>query len=157
MRISNTSERLQQIIRERGIKQIDILDLCDPICKETGVKLGKNDLSQYVNGKSQPGQKKLTVIAKALNVSETWLMGYDVSPTSKGGMVLTEKNEQPVFDFAINGAGIRFDTAVFNGLSNLAARSGVSFEQYLNELAYWHIEEEMEKEDQVIFAENANA
>lgn len=147
MKTSTTAERLNQIMSERGLKQTNILDLCKPICEDVDVKLGKNDLSQYVNGKAQPGQKKLTVLARALNVSETWLMGYDVPSNKRNGMILSEKKEQPTFDFAINGAGIRFDTALFNGISNLAAKNGVSLEQYLNELIYWHIEEEMERED----------
>lgn len=73
-----TAERLQQIIRDRGIKQADILAAAQPYCERYGVKLNKSDLSQFVNGKSNPGQWKLTVLALALNVSESWLMGLDV-------------------------------------------------------------------------------
>lgn len=40
--------------------------------------MGRNDISQYVSGKVEPSQWKLTILAKALNVSEVWLMGYDV-------------------------------------------------------------------------------
>ena len=74
----NTAERLRQIMTERGLKQADILRLCDPICKQLNVKIGRNDLSQYVAGKVEPGQYKLIVLGRALNVSETWLMGFDV-------------------------------------------------------------------------------
>lgn len=76
--IYSTAERLQQIIRDRGIKQADILAAAQPYCERYGVKLNKSDLSQFVNGKSNPGQWKLTVLALALNVSESWLMGLDV-------------------------------------------------------------------------------
>lgn len=78
MKTSNTSARLKEIISERGIKQVDILNAAKPFCAQYGVKLEKNDLSQYVNGKVEPGQEKLTILGLALNVSETWLMGYDV-------------------------------------------------------------------------------
>lgn len=78
MKISNTSARLKEIISERGIKQVDILNAAKPFCAQYGIKLEKNDLSQYVNGKVEPGQEKLTVLGLALNVSEAWLMGYDV-------------------------------------------------------------------------------
>lgn len=78
MKISNTSARLQEIIHERRIKQVDILNSAKPFCAKYGVKLAKNDLSQYVNGKVEPGQEKLTILGLALNVSEAWLMGYDV-------------------------------------------------------------------------------
>lgn len=75
-----TSERLQQILKERNIKQSDILEACKPICEKHGVKLQKSDLSQYISGKVIPSQDKLTVLGLALNVNEVWLMGYDVPP-----------------------------------------------------------------------------
>lgn len=77
---STTAERLKQIMKERGLKQVDILELCRPICIKYGVKLNKNDLSQYINAKFIPKQDKLAVLAEALNVTEPWLMGYDDVP-----------------------------------------------------------------------------
>ncbi len=73
-----TSARLQQILSKRGLKQVDVLEKAAPYCKEYGIKLNKSDLSQYVSGKVEPGQDKLTVLGLALNVSEAWLMGFDV-------------------------------------------------------------------------------
>ncbi len=40
----------------------------------------KNDLSQYVSGKVEPKQDKLTILGLALNVNEVWLMGYNIPP-----------------------------------------------------------------------------
>lgn len=77
MKKYTTAERLRQIMSERGLRQVDILNACRPYCEEYGVKLGKNDLSQYISGKVQPGQDKLTVLGAALNVDEVWLLGYD--------------------------------------------------------------------------------
>lgn len=79
MEKENTSIRLKKIMAERNLKQVDILDKAKPYCEKYGVKLGKNDLSQYVTGKVEPGQKKLSVLSEALGVSEVWLMGYDVA------------------------------------------------------------------------------
>ena len=78
MKSSSTSERLKQIMQERNLKQVDILEACQPYCKKYGVKLKKNDLSQYVSGKVTPKQNKLSILGMALNVNEVWLMGYDV-------------------------------------------------------------------------------
>lgn len=78
MKNSSTSERLKQIMNERSLRQVDILEAAKPFCEKYGVKLAKNDLSQYVSGKVEPRQEKLTILGLALNVSETWLMGYDV-------------------------------------------------------------------------------
>lgn len=73
-----TSERLRQIMRDRGLRQTDILKMTEPYCQKYMVKINKSDLSQFVSGKVVPGQWKLAVLAIALNVSEAWLMGCDV-------------------------------------------------------------------------------
>jgi transcriptional regulator with XRE-family HTH domain len=89
MKTNSTADRLNEIMRDRNIKQIDILRAAQPFCDKYGIKLAKNDLSQYVNGKVEPGQEKLTILGLALNVSEAWLMGYDV-PKGRD-----DKKEQP--------------------------------------------------------------
>lgn len=78
MKVSSTAERLKEIMNEHNYRQVDILNICEPYCKKYNVKLGKNDLSQYVNGKVEPGQEKLTILSLALNVNPVWLMGYDI-------------------------------------------------------------------------------
>ena len=78
MKIQSTSDRLKEIMSTRNLRQVDILNLAKPYCEKFNIKLGRNDLSQYVNGKVDPGQEKLTILGLALDVSETWLMGYDV-------------------------------------------------------------------------------
>lgn len=78
MKESNTSQRLKYIINETGIKQVEILEKCKPYCLKYGVRLAKNDLSQYVSGKVEPKQDKLSILGLALDVSEAWLAGYDV-------------------------------------------------------------------------------
>lgn len=78
MKKSNTSERLKLLMKEYNIRQVDILERAKPFCKKLNIRLGRNDLSQYVSGKVVPGQDKLTILGLALGVSETWLMGYDV-------------------------------------------------------------------------------
>ena len=78
MKSCNTAERLKQIMEERNLRQIDIIEKCMPFCKELGVKMGRSDFSQYLSGKIQPKQTKLAILSRALNVSEAWLMGFDV-------------------------------------------------------------------------------
>lgn len=78
MKKCSIAERLRQVMQTRGLKQVDILRTAEPFCIEYGIKLGRNDLSQYVSGKVEPGQYKLYILSQALNVSEAWLMGYDV-------------------------------------------------------------------------------
>lgn len=90
MKKYTTAQRLKQIMEARNLRQVDILELAEPFCKKYGVKLGKNALSQYVSGKVEPGQEKLTILGMALGVSEAWLMGYEVpmeryTPTTGNG------------------------------------------------------------------------
>lgn len=73
-----TSERLNYLMSSRNLKQVDIINLALPFCKKYGVSLQKSDVSQYVNGKVIPGQDKLFILGLALNVSEAWLLGFDV-------------------------------------------------------------------------------
>lgn len=92
MKPSNTSERLKQLMNERGLRQADIVAAAQPFCNKYGIHLGKNTLSQYVSGKTEPGQEKLTILGMALNVSEAWLMGYDV-PISRNTTPATETGD----------------------------------------------------------------
>ena len=78
-------ERLNQAMKIRSLKQVDVLEAAKPYCEKYGIKLTKSDLSQYVSGKVEPRQEKLTILSLALSVSEAWLMGYDVSMERKGG------------------------------------------------------------------------
>lgn len=79
MKVTDTAHRLKEYMSLHNLRQVDILERVKPYCEEHDVKMNKSDLSQYVSGKTEPGQDKLFVLAKALNVSETWLMGYDDS------------------------------------------------------------------------------
>ena len=78
MKTENTSMRLKQIMADKHLKQVDILEKCKPFCKKYGINMNKSDISQYVSGKNEPGSKKLTILGLALGVTEAWLMGYDV-------------------------------------------------------------------------------
>ncbi|HDK9467485.1 TPA: helix-turn-helix domain-containing protein [Staphylococcus aureus] len=73
------SSRLKKAMLDKQMKQIDIINK-SKLLSDNGAKITKTDLSQYVNGKTSPGQKKLYVLSKVLDVSEAWLLGYDISP-----------------------------------------------------------------------------
>ena len=51
------------------MKQAELVEL-------TGI--GKSSISTYISGQYEPKQRNIYKIAKALNVNEAWLMGYDV-------------------------------------------------------------------------------
>lgn len=97
----NTSDRLKQLMNERKLKQVDILNLLLPYCKKYNIKMNKSDISQYVSGKVEPSQEKLVVLGMALNVSEAWLMGFDVSPIRKDNSKEAEKDVDLLWKFSM--------------------------------------------------------
>lgn len=78
MRISDTPSRLKEIMKLEDLRQVDIIEKAKLFSKELGVNLSRSDLSQYVTGRNLPSQDKLYLLAKTLDVTEPWLMGYDV-------------------------------------------------------------------------------
>lgn len=83
-------KRIRQAMELRGIKAVDLV-------QATG--LGKSAISQYISGKYEPKQVAIHKIAKALNVSEAWLMGYDV-PIQRAEEIKTvvSKEEKELLD-----------------------------------------------------------
>ena len=62
-------ERLQDAMRQRGFKQVDLVREAD----KYGVKLGKSHMSQYVSGKTVPRAEILRFLANCLQVDADWL------------------------------------------------------------------------------------
>lgn len=78
MKRVNCSERLNKIIKIRNLKQIEIVKRSKKFNNKYGTTINANDLSQYLSGKVEPSQRKLSILAEILNTNEVWLMGYDV-------------------------------------------------------------------------------
>lgn len=97
----STSERLKQVMEEKNLRQVDILNLVLPICAKYDIKMNKSDISQYVSGKVEPSQEKLVVLGMALNVTESWLMGFDVSAERKDTQIQAEKDFDIFYKFSM--------------------------------------------------------
>lgn len=67
--VSTTAERLKETMRERGVKQSDLVI-------KTG--LSASTISRYLAGAVEPRQNAMMKLAQALNVTELYLWGYDV-------------------------------------------------------------------------------
>ncbi len=63
----------QRIRHGLDIRKMSQKDLCE----KTGIP--KSAMSQYCRGSFVPKQERTALIAKALDVNEAWLMGYDVA------------------------------------------------------------------------------
>lgn len=61
----------KQLIKAMELKGITQKELC----KKTNIP--KSAMSQYMSGKFKPKQKRTCLLAKALDVNEAWLMGFD--------------------------------------------------------------------------------
>ena len=68
-KVAGTPERIQEAMAATGIKQIELAEA-------TG--LSHSTISRYLSGKMEPKQKAIGLLAKALDVTEMWLWGYDV-------------------------------------------------------------------------------
>ena len=77
MKKSSTAKRLAEYMTIYQKRQIDILEDVKPYCEEFGIKINKSEISQYLSGKFEPGNKKIYVLSIALGVNPLWLMGYD--------------------------------------------------------------------------------
>ena len=87
----NFSTRLQKAMDIKNIKAIELSE-------KTGIP--KSSLSEYIKGKYEAKQKGIYKLAKALNVSEGWLMGLDV-PMERN--LKTDKLGNPVIDVPLLG------------------------------------------------------
>lgn len=94
-KVTSCAKRLSLALSIRKMKQSDL-------CSLTGIP--KSAISQYIKGSFEPKQERVYIISKALDVSEAWLMGYDVpmerqeeKNVSPDKLALTE-GEQMVLD-----------------------------------------------------------
>lgn len=78
MEKKTTADRLAELMQADNLRQVDIVERCRPLCERYGLKMNRSDISQYLSGRAEPKQNKIYIMAKALNVSEGWLMGFDV-------------------------------------------------------------------------------
>lgn len=81
-RKSNCSQRIATALAIRNMKQAELCQL---------TKIPKSAMSQYISGAFEPKQDRIYLIARALDVSEAWLMGYDVSMDRNAGKNLPEE------------------------------------------------------------------
>ncbi len=69
MKISNFAKRLKEAMDIRKVSQTELHE-------KTGI--GKPSINAYLKGEYKAKQDKVDLIAEALSVDPTWLIGYDV-------------------------------------------------------------------------------
>lgn len=68
VQMASIASRLREAMDIRGKKQVDLES-------ETGIN--RSAISRYLSGEYEPKSKPIYMLARALDVSEQWLMGYD--------------------------------------------------------------------------------
>lgn len=107
--------RLKKAMNIRAITQSEL-------CEKTGIP--KSAMSQYISGNFKPKQNRTHSLAKALDVNEAWLMGYDVPMERQS--ISEQENNQNKNIVAINLKKIREDKML--RYANISALSGVTKE-----------------------------
>ena len=107
-------DRLQQALNMRDKKPADL---------ERATGISKSSISYYLSGVNEPRQDRIYLISKALDVSEAWLMGYDVPPE--------RESSQKKSDVAVD---ITRRLGTDNDFRNIVKRN-LSDEEYLKENA----------------------
>lgn len=100
----NIAQRIRKAMDAKGKKQADLV-------RETG--LDRGSISSYLSGKYEPKQKAIYKLSRALDVSEAWLLGYDVPMARTDDQ---KKNDQLVKLVA----KLRADEAFYNTVVALA-------------------------------------
>jgi transcriptional regulator with XRE-family HTH domain len=67
--VATIADRLKEALSAAGKKQVDLV-------RDLG--LDKGAVSSYLSGKYEPKQNAIYRIAQYLDISEVWLLGYDV-------------------------------------------------------------------------------
>lgn len=148
-KISNTANRFHELLDKFNLRQVDFLKRLEPFANTNNVKFGKSHLSLYLSGKAEPKQDKLAVIGMAFNVNEAWLMGYDVpmlrSPTISQSEFKRKRQRIPT---KLSDKGIqivmKMDSELYSNLCLLAEEDHRSFEEELEFLLYWSVQDEIE-------------
>lgn len=107
MERAELKDRLREAMERRGMRAVDLVE-------STGIP--KGTISYYLSGKTEPKADRLYILAQVLNVSEAWLLGYNVAMARTDNQ---KRNDQ----LAKLIAKLRTDESFFNTVATLAELS----------------------------------
>lgn len=116
-RVADFKDRLKEALEKKNMRAVDLMDRTD---------VPKSAISFYLAGKSKPKADRLYKIAQALDISEAWLLGYDVpmarSLESKKNdqlarLVLRMRNDEDFFNSVV--ALDKLDEKAYQGIAQL--------------------------------------
>lgn len=83
--IDELKNRLKLAMAKMNIRPIELAEI---------TKIPKSSISQYMSGYAKPNSERVYLISKALNVTEAWLMGFDV-PSNRSLENISKKFPEP--------------------------------------------------------------
>lgn len=121
------SERLKKALLIRNMKPIELSEKTE---------IPKSAISHYMSGYAKPKDDRIYLISKALDVSEAWLLGYNVKMErdkedteievqAKTDKILSEISDR-VKEYAIRLAQLSEDeqNGIFNMIDLMAKKEG---------------------------------
>lgn len=111
-RTAELKDRLKEALQVRQMRASEL---------EAATEVPKSAISFYLAGKSKPKADRLYIIARALDVSEAWLLGYDV-PMAR--TLEAKKNDQ----LALLVVKMRSEPAFFDAVASLAELTPEQFD-----------------------------
>lgn len=141
--MSGTAVRAQRIregLEARGMTQKEL-------CELTGIP--KSAMSQYCSGAFAPKQARTAAIAKALSVSEAWLMGCDVPMEAPrpSPVKLRQTMTSPWRSDKKSRLYMCIDSWLLSALEAAAQEDKMPLEDKIEELLYWEIERLAEEQE----------
>lgn len=70
MKVAELKDRLKYAMELKGVRPVDLCNQAD---------IPKVSMSYYLSGRSEPRPDRVYVLSKILDVSEAWLLGFDVA------------------------------------------------------------------------------
>lgn len=114
--VTSIANRLREAMGIRKKKQIDLV-------RDTGIN--RSAMSRYLSGEYEPKSKPIYELAKALDVSETWLMGYD-APMERPK---EQKNNDAISDIVVR---LRTDEKFLLAVKKIYSLAPEKLESLLN-------------------------
>jgi transcriptional regulator with XRE-family HTH domain len=115
-------ERLNLILQKRNLSQADL-------SKMTGIR--SSSISDWLNGKYEPKQDKIAIIAEALNVSPVWLIGYDEPSTNQTEGYYVDPETAEFAEYLRTRPEARLLFSASRGISKEEMQEAVNYIEYI--------------------------
>ena len=115
-------KRLNSILQKRNLSQADL-------SKMTGIR--SSSISDWLNGKYEPKQDKISIIADALNINPVWLIGYDDDSASQPECYYVDPEAAEFAEYLRTRPGARMLFSAAKDISKEDMQKAVEYIEFL--------------------------